>query len=362
MRLSFRLAVLLLSLLALELGARAGVGLGWLRYTEKHIEGGGRQYLDDIHPAFGVWHYPDVELPGIRTNSHGMRDRERKLEAAGAPRVALIGDSFVEGYGVVDGQRMSDHLERKAGIEHLNFGCSGGFGPLQQALLYETLALRFEHDRVYLFCLPDNDFEDLVERDPGRYRPYLRPDGEGGYRVVYPVDFEARQRARPPSLAKRLRLAARNHSRFLNALGQVRLAHVFPSLQGADPAYDRFDPGLGEQLLHCYGRLVAAAAPRPVWVFVIPRRADLLASARGRLEGRAPALLRAWAEGQPRVQVVDLLPLFERELEQRELSPESLFLPNDGHWSPFGNRLAALLVMEATGAAVAPEPPREEPR
>jgi hypothetical protein len=62
------------------------------------------------------------------------------------------------------------------------------------------------------------------------------------------------------------------------------------------------------------------------------------------------------------VQVVDLLPLFERELEQRELSPESLFLPNDGHWSPFGNRLAAQLVMEATGAAPAPEPPREEPR
>lgn len=362
MRFSFRLAVLLLSLLGLELGARAAVAAGWLRYAEKRSEGGGRRYIDDLDPAFGVWHYPNVELPGIRTNSHGMRDRERSFESGGASRVALIGDSFVEGYGVPDGQRLCDHLERLSGREHLNFGCSGGFGPLQEALLYETLALRFEHDRVFLFCLPDNDFEDLVRGDSQRYRPYLEADGSGGFRVVYPLAFEARERARPPSWSKRLRLAARNHSRFLNALGQVRLEHAFPGLERADPSYDRVEPELAEQLLHCYERLITAAAPRPVWIFVIPRRADFVASARGRLLGRAPALLADWARGRPGVRVVDLLPLFERELAARELSAGDLFLPNDGHWSPLGNRLAAELVLAAAAADPGAGSPAEAPR
>jgi SGNH hydrolase-like domain, acetyltransferase AlgX len=355
MRLTFKLAVLLITLLLLELSVRVAVGQGWLRYSEKRPEGGGSRYIEDLNPHFGVWHLPNVQLEGIRTNSQGMRDPERSQASGAAERIVVLGDSFVEGYGVVDGQRMTDWLERTSGVEHLNFGVSGNFGPVQEWLCYEHLAARFDHTAVYLFCLPDNDFEDLLPLDPRRYRPYLRPSDEPGqYEVYYPVEFSEPTPPRAPSLSKQLRQKLRNASYLLNAIGQMRFENAFPSLVRGEAGYDRFSPETGQQLLYAYSRLAALAAPRPLWVFVIPRHADLLAHRAGELQGSAPQLLADWAEAQSNVHVVDLLPLFEAELQRLRLKPKDLFLPNDGHWSPLGNRLAAEVVQRATHPAAAP--------
>jgi len=54
--------------------------------------------------------------------------------------VVVIGDSFVEWFGVATDKRLSDLLKRSAGMEHLNFGASEYFSLTQEALLYETLS------------------------------------------------------------------------------------------------------------------------------------------------------------------------------------------------------------------------------
>ena len=96
----------------------------------------------DINPSFGVWHRPNGHFyhqlgcfsVEYTTNSYGARDVERSLHST-QPRTVMLGDSFVEGFGLPEQERLSNILERDTGREHLNFGTGGVFSPLQYALL-----------------------------------------------------------------------------------------------------------------------------------------------------------------------------------------------------------------------------------
>ncbi len=121
----------------------------------------------DINPVFGVWHRPNghfVHKAGCytieyTTNSYGARDIERSLHSSPS-RTVVLGDSFIEGLGLPDEDRLSNILERDPGREHLNFGTGGNFGPLQYALLYKSMAAAFDHDLVIVGVPPDNEFHD----------------------------------------------------------------------------------------------------------------------------------------------------------------------------------------------------------
>ena len=101
----------------------------------------------------------------------------------------MIGESFIEGFGLKNSERMSDLLEQKTGIEHLNFATSGHFGRTQYFLLYKHLASSFRHDAVIVGMLPDNDFTDEDPEhgklnSPDQYRPYFLKVG-AEYKLVY---------------------------------------------------------------------------------------------------------------------------------------------------------------------------------
>ena len=157
---------------------------------------GSGTFWSDMNPYFGVWHGPDSEYHHISpcvdvhytANRHGMRDAHRELESD-VPRIAVIGDSVVEGYGLEREQRFSNVLERETGIEHMNFGTGGGFGPLQYQLLYRHLASDFSHEGVIVGIYPNNDLQDylpgrVATPPPDRYKPYYTDEG-GEYRIVY---------------------------------------------------------------------------------------------------------------------------------------------------------------------------------
>jgi hypothetical protein len=80
----------------------------------------------DINPAFGVWHRPNGHFfhqmgcfsVEYTTNSYGARDVERSLHSS-EPRTVMLGDSFIEGFGLPDQERLSNILERDTGREHL---------------------------------------------------------------------------------------------------------------------------------------------------------------------------------------------------------------------------------------------------
>jgi hypothetical protein len=146
-------------------------------------------FAADINPAFGAWHRPNghfIHKSGCYsvaydTNSYGARDVERSVHSS-APRVIALGDSMIEGVGQLADKRLTNILERDTGREFLNFACSG-FGPLQYALTYKTMASKFDHDLVLVGIVPDNDFHDM----DFAYRKAHGPKGE--YRPFYADDF-----------------------------------------------------------------------------------------------------------------------------------------------------------------------------
>jgi len=112
----------------------------------------------------------------VSINSHGMRYREvQRRKPPGVTRVAVLGDSFVWGIGVSDGERFTELVEERSNgkYELLNFGVSG-YGPIQYSLIFDEIVTGFQPDVVLLtFCLI-NDFVDNVFWCRAKYyKPYV---------------------------------------------------------------------------------------------------------------------------------------------------------------------------------------------
>ena len=138
----------------------------------------------------------------VATNRWGMRDRERNLlKVPNAVRIALIGDSYVEGAHVAPREVMNVQMEEfliQRGLtnaEVLNFGIAG-IGTTQQLLLYEQRVRRFDPDLVVLL-FSDNDVMNnslsLQKKAYGIhtfYSPYYVLNGQGQATLV-PVESRA---------------------------------------------------------------------------------------------------------------------------------------------------------------------------
>lgn len=362
-----------LALLFLEgaIALCASIGLFQIQvptYSIDHARS--RRFWSDINPAFGVWHLPhhsyrhkqscfDVTY---RSNSHGARDAERTL-ASPHPRTIVLGDSFIEGWGVEEAQRLTNILERETGIEHLNFGTSVNFGTTQYMLLYETLASKFSHAAVIVGILPandfwDNDYEYGKQAHPYRYRPYLVAD-ERNYRLVYHRDSidqsDFRDRPGQLGLAQRI-LADYTHSYNAFAYFKLLLASRVDSVPtqlkerpnpdakgalmpiGTSRPYSGFYDYRDDQIQlvkYTLAQIKRISAGREIIIVLLPALADFK-----RYQPPTPPPLSnelerfAVANG---MRFVDLLP----PMHAHSNDPESLFLACDGHWNAQGHAVAA---------------------
>ena len=288
----------------------------------------------DIDPHFGVWHDANSSYMHNKqcatvyytANSHGMRDPERKLRSD-APRIAVLGDSFVEGYIVEDGHRLTDLLEKDFGMEFLNYGTSGGFGTLQEWLQYKYMVRKFDHDAIIIGILPSNDMtdstKDLQIIDNDRYRrPYL--EGEyPNYEILYTQDkMPVRNRS---DLLKSFDHTLREWSytyriaRYLDSFDLKNWdfrARWFSRSQRATSLKSMYYDFTEEQwniMRYCLEQIVAEANGKPIFLFTIPRYTDFL-----RYKGTQPPLSRKienLAE-QYGMDYLDLLP----EMAMRSLS------------------------------------------
>ena len=153
------------------------------------------------NPVWEVWHLPNKNVvhetacftAHYSSNSLGMKDKPRSFEKKGL-RVAVLGDSFTEGYGVDNSETFTSRLEEKLfagqGIEFLNFATSGSFGTVQEWLLYKDFVRKFKPDVVLVLFLNNNDVTDnswwyWQRLAPERRRPYLVRNG-GRFELFYP--------------------------------------------------------------------------------------------------------------------------------------------------------------------------------
>lgn len=129
----------------------------------------------------------------IRYNGYGFRGDVVPLEKkSGEFRIALLGDSYIEGREVKDRELVSSVLARFLGdnVRIMNFGLSGT-SQAEQILIYRNLVRHFEPDMVIHFVTVSNDFEDNVrELALRKNKNFL--EIEDGRLVILPPPLYAR--------------------------------------------------------------------------------------------------------------------------------------------------------------------------
>jgi hypothetical protein len=120
--------------------------------------------------SYGPWFAPNQKVTfadncsfvyPISINNFGMRDKERKIIKTKKLRIAILGDSIMEGLHVKDYNYASILIENKLvangfDAEVLNFSFSG-YGTAQQLSLYKNFVYKFKPDIILLFSLASND-------------------------------------------------------------------------------------------------------------------------------------------------------------------------------------------------------------
>ena len=325
--------------------------------------------FSDAH--FGVWHHPSSTYlhkkpcftQTYTSNAYGMRDKERTMDA-GQPRVVVLGDSFIEGWGNASEDRLSNRLEAATGREVLNFGTSGGFGTIQEWLQYKYTVKQFRHDVVMLGILPRNDFEDnsldfYKTQDTDDYRPYLvgeYPD----YKLYYPVKslpnptlLEAAEKSLKLTLLEwscLYRVAI-----YLNdfKVENMKLVPRWAPENSSDPSggsmYYTTPDSEWNIMRFALEQLVAEAGSRKVILFTIPAYQDF-----EHYDGKEPPLARKLRELAERTGAtyVDLMPA----TIARGVKYPDLYFSCDKHWNAFGNAVAADILEPYVRAALQSPP------
>lgn len=309
---------------------------------------------------WGAWHKPESSDRNKRacfdviyaSNSVGARDSERSIESDNK-RVIVLGDSFVEGYGVEAKERFSNILEIKTKLEFLNFGSSMNFGPLQYLILYRQLAKKYSHDVVLIGFLPDNDFTDndsafwsatrpveYIER----YRPYIQKRDNSRIWATY--TREVPDENEPPHFRVSGQGFFKRISHYFWTTGFIgaikyRLQYGSGSTRIDSPYRNGYNEKSKERFGDASTLLIALkdeAKNKKVIVFSIPTYSEVL-YAKKNGKGAYKEYLD-WFDSlkDGGIDTLDLLPNF-MGLNENQL--KSAYLPCDGHWSDVGNKFAA---------------------
>jgi hypothetical protein len=296
------------------------------------------RFWDGNHELFGVWRPADTTKRHkkkcfsvtYQTNSVGARDIERSL-TSDAPRTVVLGDSFVEGWGLPDSARLSNLLEELTGVEHLNFGMSH-FSPYQSYIVYRELASQYDHDTVIIGVTPESDFVDLsLSQASARegyayfYRPYLM-QAEGGFEHV-----ELRENP--------LRRLVRHNSYLFHAMRHLFYPRQKPEVVLQKPSevesllHDYDEEGLAV-LTRCLELTIAEAGARRVIVVLMPVYKDFVRCGAVGPGGLARALAPLEQLGD--VVIVDLLP----SMAAQTPDASGYYFSCDAHWDADGNAAA----------------------
>lgn len=308
----------------------------------------------EINPIWGMWHYPGhyIEKKACFNidyfcNRYGARDVNREQEGD-TNRVIVLGDSFIEGYGIQAADRFSNQLETLLNKPVLNFGC-GYFTPTQELLVYENLAAKFSHHTIIIGILPFNDFNEddssFHEQDGFvHYQPYF----EGGfpnYHLVYREEHLSKSTFNKEGYYALQNQPVEKRRRFLKSftywynlyhyLRATTYNHHQPKTYSG---YFDFKEVELKKLSYILSRLKKAAGEREILVLTIPVRQDFERSASGSspLQTRLKPICNLLD-----ISYIDLL----QEFKSLGQNPDSLYLNCDGHWNEKANKMAAQIVL-----------------
>ena len=326
-------------------------------------------FWSDINEVFGVWHSPDSEFVHTspcfelkyQANNHGMRDKDRQKEGFGK-RFIVIGDSFVEGFGVSRNDRFTDLLEDELSNEFLNFGTSGVFGLTQAALLYETFASDFYHTDLIISVLPFNDFSDDdinygKSYYKNRYRPYLVGENKD-YQIEYVRKNMSRGR-NEDKLHRKIMSFFREYTFTYNFMVMIR-DNLFVNVDKENleklkkislemytdqwSGYHDINSIHLNKMLWALNKISrkANSLNKNVYLFVIPTKQDI-----SRLEkDKDLSKLQSYLRSELPLLNIKYIPLTEKFVErsQKTNDIETFFHTCDDHWNSKGNYFAKEII------------------
>ena len=311
----------------------------------------------------------EVEL---RTNAHGLRDRERSYEGS-AFRILALGDSFTEAYSVPLEQSVTQVLEQglttpACPIEVINGGVAV-YSTDQEYLAYRQEGVRYHPQVVVLFFYYNDVLATISSLEYGRPKPVLdfrpmhplvanepvpppppappasaRGEGEGGSVLWRWIKERLQRRPRVYN-----RLAKLGLFRPIRPVYPPRELSVFwrrapPEVDRAWGQVDRILGALAEETAAHGTRLLVAYIPSRFEVS--DRDLEVTRAWYGLDEaswGRAPVVRHlkgiASARGFPLVDLTAAL----RKVEDPLRSP---YYEYDGHWNALGHRAAAGAIAE----------------
>ena len=305
----------------------------------------------DIDSVWGTWHYPGhIQRKesclnfDYTINSWGARDIERNLHSPDTDRVVVLGDSFMEGYGMDQSDRLSDQLQKNTNRSFINLSCQD-FGTTQEFLVYKNLGSKFDHSTLLIGVFPYNDFEDndtSMHMNPyyKRFRPYFK-GGFPDYHLVYNEDSIQKTNFNKQGFFKKENSAKARLVRFLRAYTSWFniVTYLSDNLSGNKVTmklgYYRYSREQWNKMCFILKKIIALANNRRIMIVTIPTAADIKEYRRSgtpSLHIAMDSMARANA-----FEYVDLLPFFA----SRPGSEKEFYFECDPHWNEAGNKFAA---------------------
>lgn len=314
-----------------------------------------QSHIAEVRPEWGMWHYPHQTTERkigcldftIHTNSYGARDIER-VKAADTNRVIFLGDSFIEGWGLNEKDRLSDRLEVSSGRAVLNFGC-GWFTPTQEYLTYKYLAKDFSHDVIVWAILPFNDLnaDDTAYHEPDNYIHY-QPYFEGDYPTYHLMyrehdisrsTFNKANFKKTPALTGKQKLLSflTEFTCWFNIYQDLK-QKAHEKKQVASAYYDYKESEI-KKLFFIIKKMKDEANGKKIILLTLPVRNDF---ERYKLDKTIPLKnsLDSFSSAE-HITYIDML----TRLAPKEKDPARLFFSCDEHWNAYANQLAAEILL-----------------
>lgn len=292
----------------------------------------------------------------VRCNDRGLRDVEDHpySKPEGIERIAVLGDSFMWGFGVENEETFASVLESLGEArETINFGANG-YSTVQEIVRFESEALRYQPDWAILF-FTWNDLEDNFDDKHGG-RPIVRIEGESITIVNSPVrrawkshpkqwlrhnsrifglvehaneimKYQIKEwRSRSDAASKRK--GSMDFS--MNEIYGSPSTSIDDAWRATEYLLDRLRRGVHET----GGRLLVAYVPTQE--AVDPSSSITRSRSDPELDWDRPSQRLSEICAALGITYVDLLPGFRDSPD-----PSALFLRNNGHWSAEGHVVAA---------------------
>lgn len=319
----------------------------------------------DINPRFGVWHLSNSTFKHVSTcfnvsndyNSYGARDKEHPTQ--GQNRFFVIGDSFIEGYGIEEKDRISDLLESYFGYGFLNFSSSGGFGSTQMYYCYDYFKDSFEHEGIIIGLFPTNDFfDDNLEfakiSQAHRYRPFhVKSEEDSSYQLKYFLDDISKSEwsieNKHLKYTSKISAILKNHSHFFSILSQINQKNTLKSeseqleqknkdFRRPRYAHEDFKEFELDLLLYNLSLIRQSAPGKKIYVFTIPAKWELYRYYKDRSRDRLSERLKKELT-EINIEFIDVTNHILDNTEVTDIA--SLYHTCDGHWNEKGNRICA---------------------